>query len=672
MRKVNVVMGILAMGLAILSSATGAVALDNPVPLVNQRLRPDAVAPGGVSFTLTVNGTGFVSGSMVNWNGTPRVTTFVNDSRLTAQITAADIAVAGTSSVTVVNPAPGGGTSNVAFFSVTSSITTLGFQLASSPKTGSEPTGLAIHDFNGDGILDIAIANFGDSTVTILLGDATGHFTLASTLTVGSNPECIAVGDFNGDGKPDLAVTNLYSNSVSILLGDGTGHFTLASSVAVGTKPEAIVAADFNGDGNLDLAVANSIGDTLDILLGDGTGHFTLTTSLATEDRPDALAVGDFNGDGDLDLVVGNYYGTDVTVLLGDGTGHFNPGPSLGGYDFVLSIAVGDFNGDGNLDLALAESAECEILLGDGAGHFTLASSFVPSGASVATGDFNGDGILDLALTETNAVAVRVGDGTGHFTLASTPTAGPDPEGVALGDFNGDGKMDVAATNDLGNSISILVQAPALLFSPESLRFDSHRAGTTSPPQTITVQNVSNIAIQISGPSITGNDPGDFAATTDCPPSLPAGGVCTMMITFSPVTGGSRSANATLLDDGGNNPSTVSLSGTGVAVVLSPGMLNFGDVYEGTISQPMFTSLKNIGIAPVEIDRIYLTGAFPSSYLTQNNCPATFPAGGECRIEVEFTPKRIGLQPSRLQVDDSDGGSPQKAALSGVGNIPPR
>jgi hypothetical protein len=91
----------------------------NPVPLINQPLVPDAKIPGGAGFKLTVNGTGFVSGSAVNWNGSARHTTFVSGSRLTTAILASDIAIAGTASITVVSPAPGGGASNPVFFEVT-------------------------------------------------------------------------------------------------------------------------------------------------------------------------------------------------------------------------------------------------------------------------------------------------------------------------------------------------------------------------------------------------------------------------------------------------------------------------------------------------------------------------------------------------------------------------
>src|SRR5271170_6530350 len=85
----------------------------NPVPFVNQPLVPSAVAPGGSGFTLTVNGTGFVSGSTINWNGTPLTTTFVTSSLLTASVPSSNIATASTASITVSSPSPGGGVSNV-------------------------------------------------------------------------------------------------------------------------------------------------------------------------------------------------------------------------------------------------------------------------------------------------------------------------------------------------------------------------------------------------------------------------------------------------------------------------------------------------------------------------------------------------------------------------------
>src|SRR5205823_211361 len=141
-----------------------ATAQTNPVPLISQPLVPDAIAPGSAGFTLTVNGTGFVSGSVVNWNGSARATTFVNSSQLTASILASDIATASTASVTVVNPSPGGGTSNIVFFPITTSTSSVSFT-TSDYATGLAPSVVTVGDFNGDSKLDLAVSNASDSTV---------------------------------------------------------------------------------------------------------------------------------------------------------------------------------------------------------------------------------------------------------------------------------------------------------------------------------------------------------------------------------------------------------------------------------------------------------------------------------------------------------------------------
>jgi hypothetical protein len=91
--------------------------INNPVPTTTS-LSPTSATARGAAFTLTVNGTGFVQGSIVRWKGANRTTTYVSSTRLTAAITAADIATAGTAQVTVFNPAPGGGTSNARSFTI--------------------------------------------------------------------------------------------------------------------------------------------------------------------------------------------------------------------------------------------------------------------------------------------------------------------------------------------------------------------------------------------------------------------------------------------------------------------------------------------------------------------------------------------------------------------------
>ena len=105
---------------------------------------------------------------------------------------------------------------------------------------GSDSLGIAAGDFNGDGKLDLAIANYDSNTVGVLLGNGNGTFAAPVTYSSGgSNPYAIAVADFNGDGKQDIAVTNDWSNSVGVLMGSGNGTFAAPATYGViGSFPD--------------------------------------------------------------------------------------------------------------------------------------------------------------------------------------------------------------------------------------------------------------------------------------------------------------------------------------------------------------------------------------------------------------------------------------------------
>ncbi|MGA7381870.1 MAG: hypothetical protein WBX03_13560 [Terriglobales bacterium] len=98
--------------------AISAVAQNNPVPFLTQPLTPTSVVPGHGAFTLKVAGAGFRAGAVVNWNGSPRTTTLVSQDEVDAAISAADVAHQNVAAITVSNPAPGGGVSNLEYFPV--------------------------------------------------------------------------------------------------------------------------------------------------------------------------------------------------------------------------------------------------------------------------------------------------------------------------------------------------------------------------------------------------------------------------------------------------------------------------------------------------------------------------------------------------------------------------
>ena len=347
-------------------------------------------------------------------------------------------------------------------YSVTA-VSGTGFSSTTSPGTGSGPFAVAVGDFNGDGRADLAVANNGSNSVTILLGNGGGTFVVASSPSTGSSPRAIAVGDFNGDGRLDLAVANQFSNTVSILLGNGDGTFFATASPGTGSQPRAIAVGDFNKDGRADLAVANIGSNAVSILLGNGDGTFVLAALPSTGVSPWSVAIGDFNSDGNADLAVANAGSNSVSILLGHGNGTFTATTSPNTGTNPQSVVVGDFNGDGLPDLAVANagSNSVSILLGIGNGTFSATSSpgTGTQPVSMAVGDFNGDGRTDLAVANSgsSSASILLGNGNGTFSAAASPGTGSNPLSVAVGDFNGDGAEDLAVANNNSSTVSILL-----------------------------------------------------------------------------------------------------------------------------------------------------------------------------------------------------------------------
>ncbi|WP_273455337.1 FG-GAP-like repeat-containing protein [Nevskia ramosa] len=425
-----------------------------------------------------------------------------NDSAVagTDYVTSIGVATIAAGATTATVPVPvlsGASTASKSFFLNLASATGIGatpsFAAAVAAGIGSDPRLVAAADFNGDGRPDLAVANAGSNTVSILLnttapGAASASFTLAASPAVGGNPQSLAVIDFNGDGKPDLAVANYNSNTVSILRnntapGAASASFVLAASPAVGGGPQSVAVGDFNGDGKPDLATANNSGDTVSILRnntapGAASASFILAASPAVGDQPASVAVVDFNGDGKPDLAVANYNSNTVSILRnGTATGAASASFTLVGSPAVginpQSVAVGDFNGDGKPDLVTANLGSDSISVlrnntATGASNASFELSTRPavgrSPASVAVGDFNGDGKPDLVVTNAGSTTVSIlrnrtlpGATNASFSVAAGPAVGTGSFSVAVGDFNSDGRPDLAVANQTSDSVSTLL-----------------------------------------------------------------------------------------------------------------------------------------------------------------------------------------------------------------------
>jgi FG-GAP-like repeat len=450
------------------------VVAQNPVPFLSQPLVPDAMAPappGGPIFTrtLTVNGTGFVRGSTVNWNGSPRTTAFVNHSRLVAFIRSSDIARPTTAWISVTNPSPGGGTSNTLWLPVNHPEHSLSFERTDYP-VGTMPAFSTAFDVDGDGILDLAVPtnNDGEGQVLFMLGNGDGTFRYGDTYQMGWGTVKPILADFNRDGILDCALAVHSPSAMAVLLGTGHGNFGSPIYYATGAAPTWDIAADFNKDGKLDLATVNATGYSVSILLGNGDGTFQPHVDYPLGSYPTALAAGDFNGDGNLDLVVANYGASAASVLLGNGDGTFRPPVNYPAGPYAGRVAVADLNGDGKLDIVIANQGEARVsvLLGNGDGTFRPQVKYPTTapGIGLDIADMNDDGKIDLVVaTDDNTVNVVLGNGDGTFQAPVSFPVATEPFDSSAADFNRDGRMDIVTSSYGENSISVLIQQPAAL-----------------------------------------------------------------------------------------------------------------------------------------------------------------------------------------------------------------
>jgi FG-GAP-like repeat/FG-GAP repeat len=377
---------------------------------------------------------------------------------------------------------------------------TVGFKAAVNYAVGTAPRAVAFGDFNGDGKMDLAVANNGDPTanddggVSILLGNGDGTFQAQRNVVVGKTPcpglylPCLIAADFNGDGRLDLAVLKA-NDTLSISLGNGDGTFQTPADYTTGSGAMALRVGDVNGDQRPDLIVLQAGAGSVGILLGNGDGTFQNHVDHSTGANPAALAVLDVNRDGKLDVVV-PVGSLGIETLFGNGDGTFQPGiycacgaqgTNFSGVAAVGPIEEGDFNGDNRTDLAVLffdttdifhPFREEMVLLGNGDGTFQSidtgfrASFVVPTSAAIT--DFNGDGHSDLAIAVSGIASALSGNGDGTFqppVAFNLGSVNPYPTAIAAVDVSGDKSADVLVTNALDNTISVLLNTVGTDFS---------------------------------------------------------------------------------------------------------------------------------------------------------------------------------------------------------------
>ena len=466
-----------------------------------------------------------------------------------------------------------------------------GLQLSATYPAGNAPASLAAADVNGDGIQDLVVANFGSSTISVLLGVHGGTFQNAVNYPAGGHPVSLALGDVNSDGARDIVVglcgattctgASAKPGSVAVLAGKGDGTFASATVVKSGIFPLSLLLADFTGDGQLDIAVGDYAASGVTVLTGNGSGAFAASTTFGVAAEPDFIGYGDFNNDGIPDLVVLNTSGGLASILYGQGSGRFGAATAYAAANTPTIFAIADFNADGQLDLALQDlyTGNLEFVLGHNGGTFLAPRGYLvdPGPALAAAGDFNGDGFQDfiLASRQSGTLTLFLGAGGGSFysSLSVNLPPGITPTALATGDFNNDGKRDLLVGTTVG--LYILLGSETGFAAPQEASLSGGIA--TVSPIGIAVADYNgdgkpDLAILSGSTSggatlgvYSGNGNGTFTSlyvstyTTILTPSSIA----------APDLNGDGKADLVILDAGGYNPSTATNVAGAVNVLLN-------------------------------------------------------------------------------------------------------
>ena len=326
---------------------------------------------------------------------------------------------------------------------------------------------IATADFNRDGWPDVAHANTGRDTVTVLLnGRGAGSLALSADIPVGHGPFDLVTADFNRDGVPDLAVANADDDSLSILLGNGAGGFTRTDVAAAG-NPRGITAADMNADGIPDIVYTAFLQNRVQVLEGDGSGGFTIGWAVVgVGNNPQGVAAADFNHDGRMDLAVA-YVGGGLAILSGAPAGGFAM-QRIAGLDNLNVLAVADLNRDSWADVAAASTGDSQLAVyfGGPAGVRHYATYFTGvSPRGVGAADLNRDGWLEIVTANRSSGTVSVliaQPSLGGSYAVTEVAAGGGSRGVVTADFNHDGLVDLATGNQDQAAVTVLWNVTAL------------------------------------------------------------------------------------------------------------------------------------------------------------------------------------------------------------------
>ena len=305
-------------------------------------------------------------------------------------------------------------------------------------NVGRLPDVMLTHDFDGDGLLDVAVGSRGNATVTIMLSLGDGRLRPGSPVFLGDQPNNFAAGDFNGDGHADL-VAGGYHGRVLTLLGDGSGGLRLVSSFEVGSGDAWVRAGRLDADGRIDLAVTEYYSKQLRIYAGDGNGGFMLRRAVTFPAALGRPLVADLTGDGLDDIVVTT--GSLMRIFVSHADGSLSE--TTHDADMSWFLLARDLDGDGRLDLISRTPNSLEVFLQIAPLDFQalppVALAFMFDSWFVVD-DLDSDGRVDLLLGN---MTLWHGNGDGTFAPPGTQVFPPPITAAAVADLDGDERPDL-------------------------------------------------------------------------------------------------------------------------------------------------------------------------------------------------------------------------------------
>jgi hypothetical protein len=395
------------------------------------------------------------------------------------------------------------------------------------------PTLVIPADVNGDAKPDVVVG--GSNVFTALLNNGDGTFQAPIRFDSPAFQGNVAVGDFNGDRLADLAVAYVgvsqclscpdapfTGGSITIMQGSGDGRFSpMVQYAASNEGPFAILADDFNNDGRWDLATTSYNEGEVNIRLGNGDGTFRMPLPFDAGVSLRDLASADFDQDGNLDLVTADFGAVGIpgglTVLLGNGNGTFRSvflATSCGtGTVRHQTVAAGDFNGDGLPDLGTDEFFQLQgesVRLNVGNGTFREPVCFPGEPAlDLQTADFNGDNATDLLVVSGGiGTGVLLGNGDGSLRNPIYYATDPFAQSVALADFNGDGNPDLVMASgayylDFLTKPVPITTLPGIRVSPTSGLRTTEAGGTAEFTVVLTTIPADDVVIMLRSSDAT-------------------------------------------------------------------------------------------------------------------------------------------------------------------------